>query len=278
VPVRIAALQTAGTPTDVRANARELDAAAARARAGGASLLITPELFLTGYDIGDEIRRLAREDLLGACQDVAVAHRIALVVGYPELAPDGALYNSAAFIDPSGEVLDVHRKTHLFGELDRRYFSAGERAVSVVDHEDLRIATMICYDVEFPENVRLAALAGAHLIAVPTAQMQPFEFVADTLVRARAWENQVYVAYANHDGVERGTTYVGRSSIVGPDGAVLDRIEDGTGLVWADVDPERVRRGQRANPYLADLRPALYLGSTTPAGSADGRGGRSDEG
>jgi 5-aminopentanamidase len=88
--------------------------------------------------------------------------------------------------------------------------------------------------------------------------MQPFEFVADTLVRARAWENQVYVAYVNHDGVEGGTTYVGRSRIVGPDGSVLDRREAGTGLLWADVDPERVRQGQQANPYLADLRPSLY--------------------
>ena len=215
------------------------------------------------------MRRLARQDLLTACQGVAAAHQIALILGYPELAPDGALYNSAAFIDPSGEVLDVHRKTHLFGELDRTYFSAGDRALSVVDHQDLRIATMICYDVEFPENVRMAALAGAHLIAVPTAQMQPFEFVADTLVRARAWENQVYVAYANHDGVEGSTTYVGRSSIVGPDGSVLDRIESGTGLVWADVDPEKVRQGQRANPYLADLRPAMYLGLTQPGHASE---------
>jgi predicted amidohydrolase len=98
--------------------------------------------------------------------------------------------------------------------------------------------------------------------------MQPFEFVADTLVRARAWENQVYVAYANHDGVEGSTSYVGRSSIVGPDGSVIDRIESGTGLVWADVDPEQVRQGQRANPYLADRRPALYPG-LSPGGFVD---------
>jgi predicted amidohydrolase len=258
VPVRIAALQTAGHPADVDANVAELDSAAASASAGGASLLITPELFLTGYDIGDAVRRLARADLLGPCRDIAVTHGTALVVGYPELAPDGALYNSAAFVDASGEVLEVHCKTHLFGDLDRRYFAEGSQAVSVVDHHDLRIAMMICYDVEFPESARMAALAGAHLIAVPTAQMQPFEFVADTLVRARAWENQVYVAYVNHDGVEGGTTYVGRSSIVGPDGSVLDRREAGTGLLWADVDPERVRQGQQANPYLADLRPSLY--------------------
>jgi len=261
VPVRVAALQTGGSPADVPANVGELDRAAATARAGGASLLITPELFLTGYDIGDEVRHLARQDLLGPCRAVAVAHQVALVVGYPELAPDGGLHNSAAFVDPAGDVLAVHRKAHLFGDLDRAYFSAGDAAVPVVDHEGVGVAMMICYDVEFPEYARTAALAGAHLIAVPTAQMAPFEFVAETVVRARAWENQVYVAYANHDGVEGSTTYVGRTSIVGPDGSVLDRLESGTGLVWADVDPEKVREGQRANPYLTDLRPALYPGA-----------------
>jgi predicted amidohydrolase len=262
VPVRIAALQSAGHPSDVTANLAELDSAAATASAGGASLLITPELFLTGYDIGDDVRRLAKQDLLGPCGELATEHGIALVVGYPELTPDGAMYNSAAYIDPSGEALEVHRKTHLFGELDRHHFAEGSRAVTLVDHQDVRVAMMICYDVEFPESARLAALAGAHLIAVPTAQMQPFELVADVVIRTRAWENQVYVAYANHDGVEGGTTYVGRSSIVAPDGSVLDRRETGTGLLWADVDPEQVRRGQQANPYLADLRPSLYRDPT----------------
>lgn len=68
-------------------------------------------------------------------------------------------------------------------------------------------------------------MAGAHLVAVPTAaQMEPFAFIADAVIRTRAWENQVYVAYINHDGAEAETVYVGRS-IVAPDASVLDRIE-----------------------------------------------------
>ena len=59
----------------------------------------------------------------------------------------------------------------------------------------------------------LDALAGAHLMAVPTALMKPFRFIAEQVVRARAWENQMYVAYVNHDGREGELEYVGRSSI-----------------------------------------------------------------
>ncbi|WP_330359025.1 nitrilase-related carbon-nitrogen hydrolase, partial [Mycobacteroides abscessus] len=81
-----------------------------------------------------------------------------------------------------------------------------------------------------------------------------------------AWENQIYLAYINHDGVENATTYVGRSSIVGPDGGVLDRIESGTGTIIAEIDTDVVRSAQRANPYLTDTRPELNSALTAGGG------------
>lgn len=254
----IAGLQTAGTPGDVEANLHELDVAAASAAADGVELLITTELFVTGYDIGDLLLELVRRDLLGSVREIAVRHGIALVAGIPELGDDGAVFNTAFFIAPSGDVLAAHRKTHLFGDLDRAYFTPGAEPVTIVEHQGVRIAMMICYDVEFPENVRMAALAGADLVAVPTAQMQPFEFIADAVIRTRAWENQVYIAYINHDGAERDTVYVGRSSIVGPDAVVIDGIETGTGLIRGDIDTDVVREARARNPYLTDARPELY--------------------
>ncbi|WP_438491169.1 carbon-nitrogen hydrolase family protein [Streptomyces asiaticus] len=258
--MKISGLQTAGTPGDVAANLRELDAACRRARAEGAELLITTELFITGYDIGDAVRDLARTDLLSPAQEIAAAHGIALVLGAPE-HDDGACYNSAFFIDPAGAILGRHRKTHLFGDLDRRYFTPGDRTAPVIDYAGVRITMLICYDVEFPENVRAAALAGADLVAVPTAQMQPYEFIAEHLLRVRAWENQIYIAYVNHDGDEGSLRYVGRSSIVSPSATVLDSVEHGNRLLFATVEPHTVRKARKANPYLADLRPDLFTPS-----------------
>jgi len=263
--MRISGLQTAGTPGDVEANLRELDAHCARARAAGSELLVTPELFLTGYDIGDRVRELARADLTTPVRELARRHGLALVVGLPEQS-GGGCYNSACFVGPDGRILGHHRKTHLFGDLDRRYFTPGDRLTSLVDYGGLRIALLICYDAEFPENVRAAALAGADLVAVPTAQMEPYAFVADHVLRVRAWENQVYVVYANHDGAEGSLTYVGRSSVTAPSGEVLDRIGHGTGLVTADVDPRAVARARADNPYLLDRRPELY--ATAPSAPA----------
>ena len=253
----IVGMQTAGSPGDVAANLVELRAAARAAKSGGGELLITPELFLTGYNIGDDVFELAKQDLLQMVQEIAREERIAVVVGLPE-HEEGRFYNSVVFLDESGEVLGKYRKTHLFGSLDRNSFASGEQLVSTVDYRGVRFAMLICYDVEFPETVRAAALAGAHAVIVPTALMMPYEFIAEQVVRARAWENQIYIAYLNHDGAESDLTYVGRSSIVDPSARVLDSMIHGTRLLTAVVDTEIVDEARRVNPYLDDRRPDLY--------------------
>lgn len=257
MPIKIAGLQTPGALRDVEANLSELVGAAEEAAAAGAELLITPEMFVTGYCVGEELPTLARRDFLGPVCALARRLGLAILLGAPEPTEDG-VYNSAYFIDDQGTVVTCYRKAHLFGELDQRQFVAGTEPYGLVDFRGVRIATLICYDVEFPEAVRAAALAGAHLVAVPTAQMEPFSYVAEHLVRVRAWENQVYVAYVDHDGVEDDLDYVGRSSIVSPDASVLDSIERGTGLIYATIDPAVVAVAQKANPYLADRREDLY--------------------
>jgi predicted amidohydrolase len=256
-PLVVAGFQAAGSPGDVGANLALLRDAAAAARGRGADLLITPEMFLTGYNVGDALPGLARHDLLGPVAEIARQHDLALVVGGPETAPEG-IYNAAFAFDATGALLGRHRKAHLFGDLDRALFRAGDRPFTAVDLRGVRVAVCICYEVEFPETVRAAALAGAHLMAVPTALMKPFRFIAEQVVRARAWENQMYVAYVNHDGREGELEYVGRSSIIGPDATVLDAVGRGDALLCADVDPAAVVRARVENPYLIDLRRDLF--------------------
>ena len=264
-PVLVAGLQTAGRPGDVDGNLALLDSAAAQAAAQGAELLITPEMFLTGYDLAGglpELTALAARDLLGPAGEIARRHGLAIVLGAPDAAPEG-LYNAAFFLDETGRVLTRYRKSHLFGELDQALFRAGDELFGCVQFRGLRIAICICYDVEFPETVRAAALDGAHLVAVPTAQMTPFSFVAEQLIRTRAWENQVYVAYCNHTGAEATLRFVGRSSIVAPSGQVLASAAEGDALLVADVDSDVVTRAHTDNPYLADRRLDLHPGPDT---------------
>ncbi|MET9871356.1 nitrilase-related carbon-nitrogen hydrolase, partial [Streptomyces sp. NPDC006386] len=117
---------------------------------------------------------------------------------------------------------------------------------------------LICYDVEFPENVRAHALAGTDLLVVPTAQMHPFQFVAESMIPVRAFENQLYVAYVNRVGAEGEFEFVGLSTLAGPDGVARTRAGRGEDLVLADVDPAFLAASRENNPYLRDRRPGLY--------------------
>jgi 5-aminopentanamidase len=258
--MRIALLQSSGRPGSVVENLKVLDEAAGRAAAAGAGLLIAPEMFLTGYAIGDDIARLAEPsdgDSADAVAEIAGRHGLAVAYGYPERSGE-VVFNSAQLVSTDGIRLANYRKTHLFGCFERDHFTPGEQPVVQAELDGVRVGIMICYDVEFPENVRAHALAGTDLLVVPTAQMHPFQFVAESMIPVRAFENQMYVAYVNRVGHEGEFEFVGLSTLAGPDGVARTRAGRDEDLVLADVDPALVAASREANPYLTDRRPGLY--------------------
>ena len=266
--MRIAVFQGPFASDGVASNLERLARLAHEAAERGVGLLVCPEMYLTGYAIGPAaVRRLAeRVDGPSAARAAGIAREagVALLYGYPELCEDGRVYNSALLLDRDGRRLANHRKTHLYGALDRDAFAAGAGPPTVAMLDGVRLGILICYDVEFPENVRLLAIQGVELIAVPTANMVPYSFVVDSLVPTRAYENHVFVAYANRCGREGNLEYVGRSCVVGPDGSDLARASAGEELIVADVDLARLRDAPPLNPYLADRRPELYAGLAAP--------------
>ncbi|MFJ6707425.1 MULTISPECIES: carbon-nitrogen hydrolase family protein [unclassified Streptomyces] len=258
--MRTALLQSSGRPGSTVENLKALDDAAGRAAAEGAALLVAPEMFLTGYAIGDDVARLAEPadgDCADAIAELAHRHGVAIAYGYPERAA-GVVHNSAQLISADGTRLANYRKTHLFGGFEREHFTPGEQPVVQAELNGLTVGIMICYDVEFPEPVRAHALAGTDLLLVPTANMHPFQFVAESLVPVRAWENQMYVAYANRVGQEGEFEFFGLSGLSGPDGVARARADRGEELLVADVDPALLAASREANPYLKDRRPGLY--------------------
>ncbi|MFJ2740966.1 carbon-nitrogen hydrolase family protein [Streptomyces sp. NPDC087440] len=264
-PLRIALLQSSGRPGSVATNLKVLDEAAGRAAEAGAGLLVCPEMFLTGYAIGkDAVHRLAESadgEGADAVAEIAARHDVAIHYGYPERDGD-RVFNSAQLIDATGTRRANYRKTHLFGGFEQDVFVAGEQPVVQTELDGLKLGLMICYDVEFPENVRAHALAGTDLLLVPTAQMHPFEFVAESLVPVRAFESQMYIAYVNRTGPEgegdEAFEFVGLSCLASPDGATRVRAGRGEELVLGEVDAALLRDSRETNPYLRDRRPGLY--------------------
>jgi predicted amidohydrolase len=260
-PLRTALFQgPGGVPRTREDSLAALSDAARRAAEAGARLLLASELYLTGYAVGTALPEVAEAaDGPGACRvaEIASKHGLAIAYGYPEL--DGCtLYNSVQLIGPDGGRLANYRKTHLFGEFENTYFAPGDEPVVQADLDGVRIGLLICYDVEFPENVRAHALAGTDLLLVPTALMRPYEIVAQTILPARAWESQLYIAYTNRCGPEGEFDFAGLSCLAAPDGTVRARAGVGQDLVVADADPDVLKASRAQNTYLGDRRPELY--------------------
>ncbi len=257
--MKIALYQGPGAVNDPEAAFALMERKAAEAKASGADVLLMPEMFLSGYNIGAEnaLKYAVTAAGLTTARRFAKTHGIALVFGYPELV-GGKVANAAVLIGPDGEVLLNYRKSHLFGELDRAMFKQVGTEFPVAKLGGQTVGLLICYDIEFPEPARRLALAGADLILVPTAAMQPYEQVARHVIPTRAYENQVYLAYANHSGEDDGLSYIGLSSICGPDGKVLAMAGTGEEMLLAQVDPAHHAAVRRADPLLADRRPELY--------------------
>lgn len=246
---------------DVPGNIGKIAQAAMAAAEMGAELLVTPELGTSGYALGARFEELAEGrdgSIVGALTEVAADCGLAICAGFPE-REGNQVFNSSVLIRPDGTA-EFYRKSHLYGDGERAAFVPGADAPHVFDLNGIKTGMLICYDVEFPENVRTLALAGAELILVPTALPQGIisRRIADTVVPTRAFENGVFLVYADLCGEENGFSYGGRSVILGPDGDELARAGVKETLLVADVDPAAYDDARAQNPYLINRRPGLY--------------------
>jgi predicted amidohydrolase len=272
-PVVVAVAQLALAVGELDANRQAARAAIAKAAAAGARLVVLPELSDSGYVFADagEARSLASPAASSATlrgwRSLAARHDLAIAGGFCELGPDGTLYNSAAIVDASGPRA-VYRKAHLW-DTEKKIFTPGDSAPPVVELAFGSVGLLICYDLEFPEWTRLAALSGADLIAAPVnwpASASPpprGERSGEVVVaQAAAWSNGVFVAVADRCGPERGVDWVGGSVIVGRGGypAAGPVCEGRAAVLTAAIDLRlaRDKRNSERNDLFADRRPDLY--------------------
>lgn len=259
--MQIAILQAQADVLEVEANLGTIDRAAGQARERGADLLLTPELFTCGYSPDRVRRELSAADLDRIAEraaGIARRHGISLVYSAPRIGGEGSWHISATLLDRDGRQLLGYDKVHLFGAEERRAFVPASAAPRAVAHGGLRIALLICYDVEFPESVRAASDQGAELVLVPTALGTGFAAVSQIIVPARALESQVVIGYANHCGTETGLELGGQSVVAAADGTLLAQAGEETEIVYATVDAAAVTAARERVPYLKDRRPDLY--------------------
>lgn len=216
-------------------------------------LLVLPELYLTGYNIGGDVQQWAEKrdgKFSRQIADLSRSNQLAIHFGYAEREGD-QLYNSAACYDNTGVMIGHHRKLLLPPGFERNHFTPGN-SYSHFKIGGFRVATLICYDAEFPEAFRNVSVTGCDLVIVPTALGAQWGIVADKLIPTRAFENGVYVCYANHCGQENNLSYYGGSSIVGPDGKDLARASSHNESLKASLDLAAVTAARSRLPYHID--------------------------
>lgn len=218
-------------------------------------LFVCPELFSSGYNMGNLLKRRAETQSGETAQrvsELAQKYNTTIVYGYPEIEGD-AIYNSALCIDKHGKKLINHRKLLLPPGFEADHYSSGYR-MSYFNLDEFKFCILICYDAEFPEVVRAAALAGAHAVIIPTALSENWGVVSEKVMPSRAFENGIWVIYANHSGTENGLSYYGGSCIVKPDGSDSARAGIGEEIIFTDITIKAVESAQQRLSYLSKIQ------------------------
>ncbi|MGC4106574.1 MAG: carbon-nitrogen hydrolase family protein [Thermomicrobiales bacterium] len=256
---------------DVAANLEAAFAGIDEAAANGARLVVLPEVWTyLGPDAGQQD---AAEAVPGPLTERLAAkarqHGIYLHAGSILERAEGEprLFNTSLVFDPAGEVIATYRKIHLFDvdlDADTSYresdtIAPGDEIVTF-DLDGTTVGLAICYDLRFPELFRILALQGAEVILLPAAfTMTTGKDHWETLIRARAIENGVYMVAVGQVGVHPpGLWCYGRSLVADPWGLVVAQAPDRAGVTVAELDLDEVTRVRRQIPSLANRRADRY--------------------
>lgn len=243
-----------------------------RAAAAGARMVALPEVW--PYLGPEDANRDHAETVPGPTTDLlaerARRHGIYIHGGsiYESRPGDPGMYNTTVVIDPQGEIVARYSKIHMFDVVlnsDDEYRESATvtpgTEIVVTEIDGIQVGLAICYDLRFPELFRILALKGAQAVILPAAfTLMTGKDHWETLIRARAIENEIYmVAPAQWGTYLPGKWCYGRSMVVDPWGTVLATAPDGVGTAQATIDPMRVETVRRQIPSLANRRPEAYL-------------------
>jgi predicted amidohydrolase len=263
--IKLALAQISSKRENKEANLQKIETLTFKAKEQDADLAIFPELSLTGYVVRDQFYELAETIPGPTVEKVAALAKktgMHIIFGMPELSEKtrATVFNTAVFVGPEG-LIGKYRKmylpTHSVFE-EKRYFRPGYQ--TAVFQTDLgKIGLCICYDLFFPEVLRLIRLKGAQLIVCISASPAVRRSYFEILTCARALENTAYLAYVNLAGVEDGLQFWGGSRLVSPAGDVLAKAKyDEEDFVTCEVDYSDLRTAETFIPTLKDLRPELF--------------------
>ncbi len=261
--MRIALAQLAPVPGDLARNVARVGESVREARA---DVAVFPELFLSGYRVGDRFHRLALRDgdrTTEALREIARETRCTVVVGAPLVSAErkGEIHNAALAFLPTEELfVQVKRYLPTFGPFEEGVLFTATDASRPVLLGEHPVGIEICYDAFFPEVSRQLALGGAELLLVISASPVTSRRLFERLLPARAIENAFPVVYVNRGGVEYGVVFGGGSGAWDARGEIRDAtsvpfpsLANEESLSVVEIDPGESARWRPFRPVLRDL-------------------------
>ncbi len=244
---------------DIDANLTSMTNGIARLGEKGSHIAVLPELWSTGFDSPSQLILQAekKSQILETISQLAKKHHI-IIAGSLPVKDGNGLYNTMMVIDKDGAIAGSYQKIHLFSSAgEDNAFSAGHQAI-VCDTSCGPIGLMICYDLRFPELCRSLALQGARMVIVSAQWPESRIAHWNTLLAARAIENQIFMVASNRVGKNGDLAFNGHSQIISPDGKVLARIIDHTTEATAPINFNEIRMIRKRFNCLKERVPTAY--------------------
>ncbi|MCD6339111.1 MAG: carbon-nitrogen family hydrolase [Verrucomicrobia bacterium] len=253
--MRIYAVQLDPVWEDKEANLEKVGRLLEEAAPEPGSVVILPEMFATGFSMNlNRTRERAYGNTEPALTEWARARQIYLIAGLVRNAPGGYGFNQAVCLTPKGTVLGRYVKIHLFSPGGEGQTHLPGSNVALWDLGQILAAPFICYDLRFPEVFRASVRQGAEAFIVLANWPEEREAHWETLLRARAIENQAYVIGVNRCGRDPNAAYPGRSMVVDPRGEIVADAGREEKVLAADIDPREARTWRERFPVLRDAR------------------------
>ena len=230
-----------------------------QAAAQGCDWIVFPEMTLTGFTMHPEL--FAEPEGIGSSTAdffCSLSRGLSIGIIYGYIASHADSYTNRLVYVRDGMILQEYAKLHpfSFGEESKHYI-AGDK-LSILSLPDICISGFICYDLRFPEIFQISSEKSEVIFVIanwPKSRIDQW----DTLLKARAIENQVFMVGVNRTGEGDGLHYNGHSAIYSPNGEAVTTIREEECLLIGDINPEEIKEMRKTFPMKNDRREELYI-------------------
>lgn len=248
-----------GNPDSNREKASEMINNALKTK-GKPDIIILPEMWTTAYQLGDLANICDKEGMPTSqlIAGMAKSNHVNIVAGSYASMKDKKIFNTAYVFNRKGDNIAKYQKIHLFKLMDEHKYIESGSDHCIFEIDGIKCGIIICYDLRFPELTRKLALLGIKLLFVPAqwpaARLDHWQ----TLLKARAIENQIFIAAVNRAGSDPRDEFAGGSMLINPWGEIIAQGGCKEQIITAEIDLSKIEEAKSKIDILGDRVPKTY--------------------